>query len=68
VIDIHTTALRRKLGSSPLPRARAYQQEARLVVLELMGYLVNYYRRRALSSGPTFGAGAQTPQDDGARR
>lgn len=47
VIDIHTTALRARIEDRS-QSARAYFEESRILVLELMGYLVSYYRNYAL--------------------
>jgi len=50
VIDIHVTALKRQdYAVNPL-KSQAYVEEGRLIVLELMGYLVSFYR--------TYGSGA----------
>jgi DNA-binding response OmpR family regulator len=47
VIDIYSAALKRKTAGAPVPRARAFIEEGRLLVLELMGHLVSYYRSAA---------------------
>ncbi|MBN1180030.1 MAG: PAS domain-containing protein [Anaerolineae bacterium] len=47
VIDIYIAALRRKGVGVPTPKAHAYAAEGRLMALELMGYLVSFYRTRA---------------------
>ncbi len=44
VVELHTAALKGILAGTPPPRAQAYVDEARVMVLELMGYLVAYYR------------------------
>lgn len=44
VIEIHSTALRRKLKDMPPQKAQAFVEESRFAVLELMGYLMGYYR------------------------
>jgi DNA-binding response OmpR family regulator len=44
VIELHTAALRAKIADVPAQRSQAYADEARVMVLELMGYLVAYYR------------------------
>lgn len=48
VIEIHTTALRQKTEGASAGKAQAYIEEARLTVLELMGYLVSFYRNYSL--------------------
>lgn len=45
VIDLHSQALEIALLESPRHAARFYTDEGRLIALELMGYLVSYYRR-----------------------
>lgn len=44
LIDIHTAALRLRTTDRKNQRGLAYKEEGRMMVLELMGYLVNYYR------------------------
>jgi DNA-binding response OmpR family regulator len=44
VVEIHTEALKSAIASMPLEKSRAYIEEGRLLVLELMGYLAAYYR------------------------
>ncbi|MGC8800334.1 MAG: response regulator [Chloroflexus sp.] len=46
VIEIHTQALRRLCRGQTPQRIAAYMEEGRLVLLELMGHLVNFYRIR----------------------
>lgn len=48
VVKIHSTALKSRAGTATPMKARAYVEEGRLMVLELMGYLVSYYRTYAL--------------------
>jgi DNA-binding response OmpR family regulator len=45
VIELHTAALKHVIAGVTSARAQAYIDEARVRVLELMGYLVAYYRR-----------------------
>jgi len=45
VVEIHTTALQRTLGGIASQKAAACAEEARYLVLELMGRLVTFYRR-----------------------
>jgi CheY-like chemotaxis protein len=44
VVELHAGALRTRIQSVTPQRAQAYVDEARVLVLELMGYLVAYYR------------------------
>jgi response regulator RpfG family c-di-GMP phosphodiesterase len=47
VVELHSTALnRRRTGDVP-QKGRAYIEEGRVMVLELMGYLTTYYLKRA---------------------
>lgn len=50
VVEIHTTALKRKSREVTDTRAQAYIEEGRLMVLELMGYLVSFYRNYSLGA------------------
>lgn len=52
VIDLHVNAVRRKMESChSLLRAQAYQEEGRLRVVEVMGFLAAHYRAIALDPG-----------------
>lgn len=44
VVDVHSTALKKKVENVPWQKAQAYLQEGRLTVLELMGHLTAHYR------------------------
>ncbi len=44
VADVHSTALKRKCNGIIPAKARAYTEEGRFMLIELMGYLVSYYR------------------------
>lgn len=47
VIEIHTDVLKSKMAPPTVPRkAKAYLEEGRIRVLELMGFLALYYRSR----------------------
>ncbi len=46
VVEVHSNALKRKTREAAPAKAQAYVEEGRLMVLELMGYLVSYYRNR----------------------
>lgn len=56
VVELHTTVLKRKLGAASRGRKRAYNEEGWFLVLELMGYLADFYRDRSLA---TFAAGGK---------
>jgi response regulator RpfG family c-di-GMP phosphodiesterase len=44
VIELHTAALKGRMAGAPSRKAQAFVDEARVMVLEMMGYLVAYYR------------------------
>lgn len=48
VVEIHNRAFQRKREVTTPQKAQAYAEEARLILLELMGYLATYYRERSL--------------------
>ncbi len=49
VVEIHSLALRRKCAEASVQKARGYTDEGRMLVLELMGHLVSYYRQAGSS-------------------
>jgi PAS domain S-box-containing protein len=51
VVDVHVTVLKRKSEGASIPKAQAYLDEGRLMVLELMGYLASYYRNYLIGVG-----------------
>lgn len=44
IIEIYTTALRNKSKSIPVMKAQAYAEDGRMMALELVGNLANFYR------------------------
>ncbi len=44
VVAIHCEALRSKTTDVPAAKAAVYQEESRMLLVELMGHLVSYYR------------------------
>jgi len=44
VVEIHSSALRKKTSQANHARAQAYAEEGRMMVLQLMGHLASYYR------------------------
>lgn len=52
VVDIHTTALKEKIRTTPVEKKKAYIEEGWLLVLELMGDLASFYRNRSYSAAP----------------
>lgn len=66
VVQIHHIALQHKASNVTLSKSRAYLEEGRLLVLELMGNLVSYYRNYTLSMrGNNFAAGQQDEAESG---
>jgi DNA-binding response OmpR family regulator len=49
VVEIHTKALKTKTFENNLQKSSVYKAEARMVLLELMGDLLSYYRTYALA-------------------
>ena len=45
VVELHTAALRSRIEGAHPKKSRAYVDEGRVAILELMGHLVAYYRR-----------------------
>lgn len=48
VVELHTLAIKEKSKQASPQKAHAYVEEGRLMVLELMGYLVTFYRSHAV--------------------
>jgi PAS domain S-box-containing protein len=48
VVEIHSAALKGRVEGGVPQKAQAYAEEGRLMVLELMGYLVSYYRNYSM--------------------
>lgn len=44
VMDIYLAALKNRISGRSTPKAQVYLEEGRVMVLELMGYLVGFYR------------------------
>ena len=44
VVELHASAVRNRLAQCTLQKAHAYLEEGNILALELMGYLVSYYR------------------------
>ena len=51
VVELHSITLKNKIRQVNTTRAQAYLEEGRLTVLELMGYLVSFYRRHHTDVG-----------------
>lgn len=63
VVEIHNATLRHKRREVTQAKADAYIEEGRLMLLELMGYLVAYYRNYAF--GTTYPSAPTDKQDKG---
>ena len=50
VVELHSSALKRKTDVASHAKAQAYVEEGRVMVLELMGHLVSYYRTYSLGA------------------
>jgi CheY-like chemotaxis protein len=61
LVDIHKAAITGRLEGQSLRRARAYVEEGRLLLLQVMGYLVTFYRNLSWGRGST---GRPTPVRD----
>jgi PAS domain S-box-containing protein len=48
VVELHSSALKRKTNAASHAKAQAYVEEGRMMVLELMGHLASYYRTYSL--------------------
>lgn len=48
VVEIHSSVLKRMGNGATPQKAKAYAEEGRLMVLELMGYLASHYRNYSL--------------------
>jgi CheY-like chemotaxis protein len=46
LVEIHSTALKDKIKTTTHQKTQVYMDEARLMILECMGYLASYYRDR----------------------
>jgi DNA-binding NarL/FixJ family response regulator len=52
VVDLHTDAMRARAAEVGPRRLEACVAEGRLLIIELMGYLVSFYRRHSLAPRP----------------
>lgn len=52
VVDLHTDAMRGRAAEVGPRRREAYIAEGRFLIIELMGYLVSFYRRHSLAPRP----------------
>lgn len=67
VVELHTLVLSAKTKDAPSVKARALVSEGRFLVLELMGYLVSFYRKYYPGSKSALaGLSAQSQPSEGA--
>lgn len=50
MVELHSSALKRKTGAASHAKVQAYVEEGRMMVLELMGHLASYYRTYSLGA------------------
>ena len=48
IVEVYSTVLKSKIDHSNMKASQTYVDEGRFVLLEIMGYLVNYYRRYSI--------------------
>jgi len=61
VLDIHCEAMRKKFDPKWTKRNKAYNDEGRLMIIELMGFLMIHYRRYSLLYRNKNNKGAEVP-------
>lgn len=54
VVEIHSKVLQAKSVGANTFKIRAYTEEGRLMIIELMGHLVSYYRNQSLGISKTY--------------
>jgi len=65
VVEVYSSALQAKTKAATARKAQAYVEEGRIMALELMGYLVSYYRRYSPGSGRATASAAPEGKGDG---
>ncbi|VUX45949.1 putative Response regulator receiver protein [Candidatus Defluviicoccus seviourii] len=63
VVAIHKAAIAAKISREPAMRTKAYFEEGRLLILQVMGHLASFYRSLSWGKAPT--AGSPTSATDG---
>jgi len=63
VVEIHSSALRKKTSQAIHAKAQAYIEEARVMVIQLMGHLVSHYRTYSMGA-----AAVKTREKPGRKR
>ena len=51
-VDLHKAAMSNRLEGQSARKNKAYVEEGRLLLVQLMGHLVSYYRRLSWGGGP----------------
>lgn len=60
VVEIHSKVLQAKSVGANAFKIRAYTEEGRLMIIELMGHLVSYYRNQSLGISKTYASKPST--------
>lgn len=55
IIDLYVTVLRSRDDKGPVKRRAVMMEESRIIALQLMGHLANYYRLRVIGTPPRRG-------------
>ena len=48
VIEMHSTSIKRKIKDTPPAKIKVVTEEGRLILLEIMGYMIAYYRKYSM--------------------
>jgi DNA-binding NarL/FixJ family response regulator len=67
VVEMHTDALRTKAAEMSPRSFEAYVAEGRLMIVELMGNLVTFYRRYSVAPRPALSFGSTSPRSSAPR-
>ena len=62
VVAIHKAAIAAKIAREPAMKAKAYCEEGRLLILQVMGHLASFYRSLSWGKTPTARALASAPE------
>lgn len=63
VVAIHKAAIAAKIAREPAMKTKAYCEEGRLLILQVMGHLASFYRSLSWGKAPTARALASAPED-----
>jgi CheY-like chemotaxis protein len=62
VVAIHKAAIAAKIAREPAMKTKAYCEEGRLLILQVMGHLASFYRSLSWGKAPTARALASAPE------